>query len=197
MVAGKGLALEHDLVLPVDVGPVEGRHQEVEVGRQGLHHGYFPFGGAHDRGDELGGALVGIEPGRERRPVERLEVALHALRRPRREVLVDAGLGPLGLEAQRVPAEVDALVRGAIVRTGGLCGSYVWGVSSLARVLQLDITTTVLPGTRSCHTWIGQAGTRYLGLGRDVELAARKRKRVVPVECLGSLPRVCDGRSIR
>jgi hypothetical protein len=37
-------------------------------------------------------------------------VALHSLRCPCREILVDAGLSPLGLEAQRVPAEVDALV---------------------------------------------------------------------------------------
>jgi hypothetical protein len=110
MVARKGLALEHDFVLPIDVWAVKGRHQEVEVGGQRLHHGHLGLGGAHDRGDELGGPLIDIEPGRERRPVKRLEVALNSLRRPGREVLGDAGLGPLRLETQRVPAEVDALV---------------------------------------------------------------------------------------
>lgn len=97
MVAGKRLALEHDLVLAIDVGLVKSRHQQVEVGRQGLHDGHLTLRGAHDGGDELGRPVVGIEPGRERRSIERLEVTLHALGSPGGEVLVDAGLGALGL----------------------------------------------------------------------------------------------------
>lgn len=110
MVAGKRFTLEYDLVLPVDVRPVEGRHEQVKVGCQRLHHRDLGLRGAHDRGDELRGLLVGIEPSRERRRLEGLEVALDSLGSPGREVLVDACLGPLGLEAQGVPAEVDALV---------------------------------------------------------------------------------------
>jgi hypothetical protein len=129
MVAGEGLALEHDLVFPVDVGLVKGRHEQVEVGRQRLHHGDFRLGGAHDRGDELGGLLVGVEPGRERGLIEGLEVPLDALGRPCREILADTGLGPLGLEAQGVPAEVDALVRGINTRCG-FCSSVRYTVIS-------------------------------------------------------------------
>lgn len=116
MVTGERPALEYDLVFPIDVWPVEGRHQQVEVGGQRLHHGHLGLGGAHDRSDELGCPGVGVEPCWERRLLERLEVALYSLGSPGREVLVDAGLCPLGLEAQGVPAEVDAFVIGVIGR---------------------------------------------------------------------------------
>ncbi len=116
MVAGKRLALEYDLVLSIDVWSIEGRHEQVEVGCQRLHHCHLGLGGANDRGNELRCSLVCIEPSRERRRLERLEVALDSLGSPSREVLVDACLGPLGLEAQGVPAEVDALVICATIR---------------------------------------------------------------------------------
>ena len=66
MVAGEGLALENDLVFTVDVRLVKGRHEQVEVGRQRLHDSHLGLGGTHDRGNEFGGPLIGVEPGRER-----------------------------------------------------------------------------------------------------------------------------------
>ncbi len=99
MVTGKGLALQDNLVPAVDVRAVESRHEEVEVGCQRLHDGNLGLGGAHDRSDELGRPRIDIKPGRERRLLKGLEVPLYALCSPCREILVDAGSGPLGLEA--------------------------------------------------------------------------------------------------
>lgn len=65
MVAGESLALKNDLVFPVDVRLVKGRHEQVEVGRQRLHDSHLRLGGTHDRGDELGSSLIGVKPGRE------------------------------------------------------------------------------------------------------------------------------------
>ena len=66
MVAGEGLALEHDLVFPVDVWLVKGRHEQVEVGCQRLHDSHLRLGSTHDRGDKFGGSIIGVKPGRER-----------------------------------------------------------------------------------------------------------------------------------
>lgn len=108
MVAGEGFALKEDLVPAVDVGVVKGRHEEVEVGRQGLHDGHLGRGGAYDGGDQLSGAGVDVQPCREGGALERLEVALYALGGPCGQILADAGGCPLGLETERVSAEVDA-----------------------------------------------------------------------------------------
>lgn len=114
MVAGERLALQNDLVPAVNVRAVERSHQEVEVCCQRLHDGNLGLGGAHDRGHEPGCPGIDVKPGRQRRLVERLEVPLDALRSPSRKILVDAGTGSLGLEAQGVPAEIDTLVCGII-----------------------------------------------------------------------------------
>ena len=63
----------------------------MEVRRQRLHDSDFGDGSAHNRGDQFGSAGIGIQPGRERGALERLEVALYALRGPCRQVLADAG----------------------------------------------------------------------------------------------------------
>lgn len=110
MVTGKGLSLENNLVFPVDIRTVEGRHQEVQVGRQCLHDSHLGRRAAHDRGDELRDAFVGVEPCREGRVIERLEVTLDTLCRPGREILVDTNPGPFRLETQRVSAQVHAFV---------------------------------------------------------------------------------------
>jgi hypothetical protein len=65
MIAREGFAFEHDLVLPVDVRLVKGRHEQVEVGCQCLHDSHLRLGGSHDGDDKFGGSIIGVEPGWE------------------------------------------------------------------------------------------------------------------------------------
>ena len=115
MVAGKGLALEDDLVPAVDVGLVKCRHEQVQVRRQRLHDGDLVLTRPNYGRHEASSARIGVEPRRQRRALKRLEVALHALGGPGVEVLVEALGRPFGLEAERVTAEVGAWFRGRVV----------------------------------------------------------------------------------
>ena len=61
---------------------VKCRHEEVEVGRQRLHHGDLGLGSTHNGGYEFGSPGIGIQPGRKRGSIQRLEVTLDTLRGP-------------------------------------------------------------------------------------------------------------------
>jgi hypothetical protein len=111
MIARKRPSLQDDLMAALGVGLVEGRHQQVQVCRQCLHHVDLVRLRA-DHGRHHGGRpLVGVEPRWQRRAIQRLEVALHALRGPGAQVLADPLGGPFGLQAERVAAKVGALFR--------------------------------------------------------------------------------------
>lgn len=127
VVTGEGFALEEDLVPAVDIGVVKGRHEEVEVGRQGLHDGHLGRGGAYDGGDQLGGARVHVQPSREGGSLKRLEVALYTLGGPCAQILADASGCPLGLETERVATEVDAAAVGILDIAVAITGITVGG----------------------------------------------------------------------
>lgn len=82
----------------VDVRMVECIHQEVQIRCQRLLHSHLglvcPYQGSH----QLGGPGIGIEPCGQGGVVQRLEVALHPLRTPRFEILLDTGRCPLWLQ---------------------------------------------------------------------------------------------------
>ncbi len=100
MVTRESLSLQDNFVSPLDVWPVESRHQEVEVCRQGLHDGHLGFHSAHDRSHHARGDGVGIQPCWEGRAFQRLEMALNPLRPPGREVLLYPRGRPLGLQTE-------------------------------------------------------------------------------------------------
>lgn len=72
----------------------------MEICRQGLHDGHFGCFGPDDRGYQLRRPCISVEPCRERRVLERLEVALHTLSSPSVKVLLEPSDGPLGLQAE-------------------------------------------------------------------------------------------------
>lgn len=87
MVARKRLALENNLVSPVSARRVKSRHEKMEIRRQRLHNRDLfllraDHGGHHPRRPR-----IHVQPRRQRRVGHGLEVALDALRAPRREVL--------------------------------------------------------------------------------------------------------------
>lgn len=82
----------------------------MEICRQGLHDGHFGCFGPDNWRYALRSSGISVEPCRERRVLQRLEVALHTLSSPSAEVLLQPSDGPLGLQAERVPAEIDALL---------------------------------------------------------------------------------------
>lgn len=100
MIAWESSALQDNFVLAIDVRTVEGGHQEMEVGRQGLHHGNLGLGCAHDGGDQFGRPGIGVQPGRKRGAIQGLEMSLHTLGCPSVQVLADASPGSFGLEAE-------------------------------------------------------------------------------------------------
>lgn len=90
----------------------------MEVGRKRLHHGDLRSVGANDGSHHLGCLGVNVEPCRKGRVVQRLEMALDALCRPCREVLLYPLRRALGLQTERVAAEVGAfllLLLGALI----------------------------------------------------------------------------------
>ena len=109
MVTGEGLILQNDLVTAIDIGAVKGRHQEVNVGSQGLHDSHLGHIGTYDGRNELCSFGIGIQPRRKRGLLKRLEMALHSLSGPCGEILIETGDGSLGLHTQRIAAEIDAL----------------------------------------------------------------------------------------
>lgn len=108
VVTRKSLALQQYLVLSVGVRVVKGRHEEVQVRRQGLHHGHLGLIGADNGRDLLGNMGIGVQPRRQRRVVQGLEVALDALGAPCVEILLHPSPRPLRLQAQGVSAQVGA-----------------------------------------------------------------------------------------
>jgi hypothetical protein len=109
VITWESFAFKNDLVLALDVRAVESGHQEVQVRSQGLHDGDFRLVGSNDGCYQLGGSCICIQPCWEGRLLERLEVPLNTLGSPGAEVLLKPGDCPLGLQAERVPAEVDAV----------------------------------------------------------------------------------------
>lgn len=108
MIAGEGLAFQDDLVAAVLVGFVERRHEKMQIRRQGLHDGDLGLMCSHDGGHEPGRPGIDIQPRRKRGVAEGFEVALDALGAPSVEKLADPGGRTLGLQAERVAAEVSA-----------------------------------------------------------------------------------------
>ena len=66
MVTRESLVLQNDLVTTMDIGPVKGRHQEVDVGSEGLHDSHLGHVGTNDWRNKLCSFGIGIEPGRKR-----------------------------------------------------------------------------------------------------------------------------------
>lgn len=110
MIAGKGLALEYNLVTPIRIWTVEGRHEKMQIGGQGGHDGNLARIGADNWGHRLRRLLVRIEPCRQRRIGEWFEMAKDTLCRPRGEILVQTSRDSAWLEAQRISAQVDARI---------------------------------------------------------------------------------------
>lgn len=109
MVTRESLVLQNDLVATIDLGTVKGRHQKVDVGGKGLHNSHLGHVGTNDGRNKLCSFGIGIQPRRKRGFFERLEMALHALSGPCGEILIETSDGSLGLDTQRVAAEVDRL----------------------------------------------------------------------------------------
>lgn len=110
MITRKSLPLQNNLMPPANIRPIKRRHQQVQVRRQRLHHRNLIHARTHNRRHHLGRPRIHVQPRRQRRVAQRLEVALDALRAPGREVLLDARCGALGLEAERVADQVDGLI---------------------------------------------------------------------------------------
>lgn len=90
----------------------------MEVGRERLHYGDLRSVGANDGSHHLGCLGINVEPCRKGRVVQRLEVALDAPCRPCCEVLLYPLRRALGLQTERVAAEVGAfllLLLGALI----------------------------------------------------------------------------------
>lgn len=109
MVTRESLALQNDLVTTIDIGAIKSRHQEVNVGSQGLHDSHLGHIGSDDGRNKLCSFGIGVKPRRERRLFKRLEMALHSLSGPCGKILIETGDGSLGLHTQRIAAEVYAL----------------------------------------------------------------------------------------
>lgn len=104
MVAGEGFSLDDDLVA-VRGGFVEARHEQVEVGSQGLHDDDLGGKGTHDLGRLLLESIVEVQPGRVS-AFQRLEVAKDALGGPGIEVAIHIFAGSAGLQAQGITTQI-------------------------------------------------------------------------------------------
>lgn len=109
MVTRESLVLQNDLVTIIDIWAVKGRHQEVNVGSEGLHDSHLGHVGSNDGRNKLCSFGIGIKPRRKRGFFKRLEMALHSLSGPCGEILIETSDGSLGLDTQRIAAEVDGL----------------------------------------------------------------------------------------
>lgn len=92
------------------LGLVKGRHEEMKVSRQSLHHGNLGFLSANNGGHHLGRSGVDVEPCRQRGVFQRLEMPLDTLRRPGGQILLYPLGGALRLQTERVAAEVGAFL---------------------------------------------------------------------------------------
>ena len=115
MVAGEGLSLNDDLVA-VRGGFVKARHEQVEVGGQGLHDDDFGGQGTHNLGGLVLEGIVEVQPGRVS-AFQGLKVAKDALGGPRVQVAVHILAGAAGLQAQRIATQIYRLV--VVVWSGG------------------------------------------------------------------------------
>ena len=109
MIARKSLPLKNDLI-PFLRRSVEARHHEQQICCQRPHHGHLFCPRSDDRGHQLCRCVVDVQEGCKRRVVVRDEVARDCLGAPLGEEGLDSGVRALGLQAERVAAEVDAWV---------------------------------------------------------------------------------------
>lgn len=141
VITRESLTFQDDLVLALGIRVIEGRHQKVQVCRQRLHHRDLRFIRPHDRGHKFGRTSIGIEPCRQRRVVQRLEVSLDALSTPSVQILLNACCCLLWPQAERIPADVDA--RFQVPDIIGRVGFY--RSKSLAFKVQANLSTSLTP----------------------------------------------------
>lgn len=108
MVAGESLALDDDFVPPVNIRAIESRKNKMQIRRQRLHNRNLRRRSPHKGSHSLRSRIVGVQPCWERRVSQGLEVALHALRGPGGEELLEALGDAARLQTEGVAAEVDA-----------------------------------------------------------------------------------------
>lgn len=124
MVTGKGLALDDDLVA-FRGGFVEAGHEQVQIGRQGLHDDDLAGQRAHDLGGLFLESIVEVQPGRVS-AFKRLEMAKDAFGGPGVEVSDHVVACAPGLQAERVSAQIDGFVVVVVVvvfgARRGMCG---------------------------------------------------------------------------
>lgn len=95
MVTGKCLCFDDDLV-PFGGWFVKARHEQVQIGRQGLHDDDLAGQSAHNPGRLLLERIVEVQP-RRMPAFERLEVAQDALGGPGVEIPIDVFARAAGL----------------------------------------------------------------------------------------------------
>ena len=109
VITRKRFSFEDNLIL-LRRWAIEARHEQVQIGRQRSHHCDFTSQGANDGRHKLCCSFVRLHELREVRIFVRGEVRRHPLGCPCAQVLVQVLSRGLGLEAQRVTAEVCALL---------------------------------------------------------------------------------------
>lgn len=192
VIARERLALDYDLMPALDVRLVEGGHDQVQVRRQRLHDGYLGRAGPDDGRHHLGRPGVHVQPGRQGGAIQRLEVALNALGRPRVEILPDAGCRAPGLKAERVAAEVGAgpgLHGQGVVVVGG-----IWlqdpvssGQAGSGPGPGPPPSRPTVVGLGRERTWTLQPGASDVGDRGDDKFVPRRPERVALVQRAGAL----------
>ena len=110
VVTRKRLTLNNNLVPAIDIRPIKRRQNKMQIRRQRLHDRNLRRRSPHKGRHSLRRRIISVQPRRQRGVGEGLEVALHALRRPGGQVLVQARGDAAGLQTERVAAQVDAFV---------------------------------------------------------------------------------------
>ena len=98
-VRGEGGVLDDDAIA-LGRGPVERRHQEVEVDRQRVHRDDLLDAGAHEPGERSAQPVGRRQPG-----VGALEPALDGEGRPGIDLRLEAGAAPRGCRPRELPAK--------------------------------------------------------------------------------------------
>ena len=127
LVGREGAALHQHLVAR-GRGAVEGHQQQVQVGGEVVHHDNLVGQGPYYRRLVGRHGLVVAHPGRVAG-----EVAVHGLLGPGGQFLIHGGAHGLGLQAQRVAAEVKA------VAAAGRRRNQEAGAEGMQRVLGVEV----------------------------------------------------------
>ena len=143
LVGGKSAAFHQNLVARAR-GAVKRDQQQVQVHGKSVHHHHFQRRGPHHAGGGGGQGFVVVHPGRGA-----VEMTFYALPLPTLELMFGGGTGGLGLQAQRVAAEVGA---GLPVGAGR---DVEFGAKRRQRVLSIELGSSG-KGGRSSHSGKGR-----------------------------------------